>query len=133
MPSPPPVIVTGDPSATNGAAAMQTKRFLQVTNNTGSRLQIFALYWSEDDNGTGTWLPAADMDGANQPISATLEPGDTYKLAAADSTKVLTSRVRVWAKTDSKQWMKYQSEDLVLVDRPYQADKPTIFPMQFGQ
>ena len=111
---------------------MQTKKYLQVTNNTGSRLQIFALYLDEDDKGQGAWLPAADKDGANQPITATLEPGETYTLATGDGSKVLTGRVRVWAKTESKQWMKYQTEDLVLVDKPYPAGQPAAFPLQFG-
>ncbi|HLW68798.1 MAG TPA: hypothetical protein VKS79_26005 [Gemmataceae bacterium] len=132
-PPAPPVIVGSDPLAGNNAAALQTQKYLQVTNNTASRLQVFALYLGDDGKGQGAWLPAPDKDGANQPITATLEPGETYTLVASDSTKVLTSRVRVWAKTDSKQWLKYQSEDLVLVDKPYQADRPGTFPMQFGQ
>jgi hypothetical protein len=133
VPSNPPVIVPSDPAGGNAAAAaVQTKKYLQITNNTGSRLQVFALYLGEDDKGQGVWLPAADKDGANQPITATLEPGEAYTLTSSDSAKVLTSRVRVWAKTDSKQWMKYQGEDLVLVDKPYQAVQPAVFPLQFG-
>ena len=61
-PPAPPVIAADDPLlAGNDAAAMQTKKYLQITNNTGRRLQVFALYLGEDDKGQGMWLPA---DGA---------------------------------------------------------------------
>jgi len=29
--------------------------------------------------------------------------------------------------------MKYQLEDLILVERPYQANEPATFPLQFGE
>jgi len=133
LPSAPTVIVSSDPASGNDGTAMQTKKYLQVKNNTGSRLEICAMYLSANDKGKSVWLPEADEDGENQPVTATVEPGQTYTLAASDGTKVLTSRVHIWAKTDAKQWMKYQNEDLVLVDKPYRSAKPAVYAMQFGQ
>jgi len=129
----PPVIITVSPTPDDSSVAVQTMKYVKVKNNADTKLQVFALYLGQDEKGKGVWLPAADKNGANQPMNTTLEPGQEVTLAVNDSDKVLTSRVRIWAQTDSKQWLKYQSEDLVLVDKPYKADKPDTFAMQFGK
>jgi hypothetical protein len=121
------------PSADVPTAAWQNKKFLQVKNNTSGVMQISLAYLGESGNGQATWMPAAGSDGVNQPLTFTLAPGQESLLSLTASEKLLTSRVRIWAQTATKSWMKYQAEDLILVDRPYQAGQPAIFPLQFGE
>jgi hypothetical protein len=125
-----PLIVT--PSADVPTSTRQDKKYLRVKNNSAGPMQISLVYLDESGDNQAAWMPAAGPDGINQPLTFNLERGQESLLSLRGTDRLLTSRVRIWAKSGTKSWMKYRDEDLVLVDRPYEAEQPATFPLQFG-
>jgi hypothetical protein len=144
--SPPPVVVTQPPvviaepsgtvilPSTDAPVALpwQTKKYLRVKNNTGAELRVSLVYLADDGAGNSAWMPAANKEGANEPVSYVFKPGEESLLAVPNAGNILTNRVRIWATSDTKKWLQHQKEDLVLVNEAYRAESPTTHPFVFG-
>jgi hypothetical protein len=91
------------------APVKQTRRFLRVINNTKEELTVYVQYRTLTADNQFAWLPAPD-----QAATWTIQAGGAYYLSVK-GVKIDASRVRIWAKSATGQWLKYKTQDLWLV------------------
>src|SRR5262245_5535428 len=115
---------------------MQTRRFLQVTNETGENLTVCVQYRTVTDQNNWRWYPA-DPSASAEALVYELAPGATAYLED-EGWQIRASRVRIWAVAASGQaWMQYRGEDLWLVPEThngiqcYPAPEMETFPFTF--
>jgi hypothetical protein len=93
----------------------QTQRFLKIRNETNEPILIHFQYRTQRGE-DWVWFPADPKKSAE---SATLQiPPLKEAYAEVDQNRVLSSRVRLWAKSTSKsgtEWLEYKDQDLWLV------------------
>jgi len=120
--------------------APHTQRYLKIKNDTKDTLTIYVQYRTQDKSEQWVWLPANPTQSA-QAVTQSLAPGKET-LAEVEKNPILSSRVRLWAKSTSggAQWLEYKDHDLWLVpevdrDKPkdhiYYAPKTETFVFAF--
>jgi hypothetical protein len=106
-----PISVTEGPS--EQAPVVQVSRLLRFKNETGEKLKIFVQYNGLTENGEWDWFPTAPTTKAKA-LEFTVEPGEeTYFFDG--ERPIDASRVRIWAESSGKKWLRYKNEDLWLV------------------
>ena len=117
----------------------QTERYLRIKNETTQPLNVFIQY-RKPKGEDWVWFPA-DPKKSAQAITQVVPPG-AETMAEVDQDPILTSRVRLWAKsaTGGTQWLEYKDQDLWLVpevdgtnskDHVYYAPKAETFKFVF--
>jgi len=101
-------------ASTEESAPLQTKRYLRVSNLTGETLLV-NVQWAE----------------INQPLTWTIKPDQVTYLAIND-VPLAASQVRIWARSERRQWNTNKDEDLVLVPTPYRSDRLDTFTYDFN-
>jgi hypothetical protein len=132
----PPVVVAEAPSAEQEEpeAVTQTRRYLKVKNDTGSKLTVWLHYRTLTTGDEWKWFP---KDG-RKAVRYELDPGEETYLCH-EGWKVNASRVRIWAETASGEQMdEYKDQDLWLVpedeegERSYSAPQMEDFTFAFS-
>jgi hypothetical protein len=96
-------------------AVLQTQRYLKIKNETNEILTVFVQYRTEVQPDEWVWLPADPKKSTNAVTQQVLPGKEIY--AEVDKNRILSSRVRLWAKANSKgtEWLEYKDQDLWLV------------------
>jgi hypothetical protein len=93
-------------------AVPQTKRFLKVKNDTGTRVTVVLQYRAKQ-GGSWVWLPAAP--GASAKAVSFEVPAGKELYLAVGGERIAASRVRLWAFSSETEWDDYRNRDLWLV------------------
>src|SRR5262249_21329331 len=101
----------GGGDAGNAANAYDT-RFLRLKNATGENLSVFVQYYTLNDQNEWVWLP--NPPGGERVIEFQIEDGADTNLFV-DGWRLNANRVRIWARSGTKQWDGYRDRDLELV------------------
>jgi hypothetical protein len=91
----------------------QTCRYLRVTNATREKITVWIQYRTQDDRGRWAWYPA-NPKGSERAVRVALDPGETVDLTD-QGWRVSASRIRFWARSQSRQWVTFKEADLWLV------------------
>jgi hypothetical protein len=112
--------------------ARQNQRYLKIKNDTNQTLTVFLQYRTSQAD-TWVWLPNDPKKSAE---SLTLSiPAGQEVYAEVDKNRVLSSRVRLWARStapNGQQWLEYKDQDLWLVpevdrDNPQDKSKEHVY------
>lgn len=112
------------------AAVPQMERYVRLENKTDEKLAVSLLYRTRDEQGRWVWLP--DAPGGERVMNFTLGPGQVLDL----TNKVSASRIRVWARSASRNWSDFQDKDLLLVPEPegmYLTSRMETFSFTFDR
>lgn len=107
-----------DTSADDGQAegseesAWQTTRSLRVANATKEKVTVYVRVRAQNDDEEWVWYPG--QPGGDKVLAYDLKPGQTLDLTD-QGWKVNGSRVRLWAKSASRQYAAFRDKDLWLV------------------
>jgi hypothetical protein len=125
---------TVTPSTGAGKKQAQEQRFLKVTNGLGKPLTIWVQVYTRDDQGGGTWLPAAPGRSAKA-LSYPLAAGQTTTLSL-NGRKLAASKIRFWVQWQGGEYSQYRNRDLWLVpevdadgNHVYYAPKMGTYPL----
>jgi hypothetical protein len=117
-----------------------TQRYLKIKNDTKDTLTVYVQYRTQDKSEQWVWLPVNPKQSA-EAVTQSLAPGKEI-LAEVEKNPILSSRVRLWAKSAAggTQWLEYKDHDLWLVpevdrekpkDHIYYAPKTETFVFAF--
>jgi hypothetical protein len=113
--------------------AYQYEKLLVVKNDTKEEVQFFILYHTV----AGGWAPSSP-DKVEQVVAVGLKPGEAYILN--DGMKHLSAnKIRIWAKSATKEWRDHFASDLWLVDldasgqRRYPGEEMDIYAFQLKE
>jgi hypothetical protein len=105
------------PKSTNDAspeqAVEQTQRYLQLKNDSGSKLKVWLQYHTLGAKNTWSWVPA-DPATSDKTLTFELEAGQEGYVQQ-QGKKITANRVRLWAKSETGQWLEFKDTDLWLV------------------
>jgi hypothetical protein len=91
----------------------QTRRFLQVKNDSDAPFTVMVQYRSKTEDGLWVWVPAAPEE-SQKALRFQVAPGQAMYLEV-NGKRLATSRVRLWAVSARKSWNDYRTTDLWLV------------------
>jgi hypothetical protein len=89
-----------------------TTRYLRVGNDTNEAVDIFVQYKTTTEQGD-QWFPA-DPANSDEAIGVSLAPGESADIKEGD-WRVNASAVRIWAKSPTREWNMFKTQDLPLV------------------
>lgn len=114
----------------------QTRRYLHVKNNTGEQLAVYLQFRAPDERGEWIWLPA-NPGASREALTFELAAGQEGPLEYSGAP-ISASRVRIWAESASRKWVKFHDQDLWLVSevdadgqRVYYSAAMETFPFTF--
>jgi hypothetical protein len=128
-----------DDSEAGDQPVKQTRRYLQLKNDTGSKLTVYLQYRTQTDKGDWQWFPA-DPRQSTEALRFELAAGQETYLEDNGWT-INASRVHIWAVADGgDQWSEYKDKDLWLVpefdqagNHYYLAPAMETYPHTFGR
>ncbi|MBI3410372.1 MAG: hypothetical protein HY040_18700 [Planctomycetes bacterium] len=98
---------------TSAETTFQVERQLKVVNETKEEVEFFILMHTLDE-GKWSWEPAAP-GSPKETISFVLAPGEAF-VVGEDNELFTANKIRIWAKSATKEWRQYEGTDLWLID-----------------
>lgn len=109
-----------------------SERNFRVTNNSGQAVEVF-VQWQTKRDGSWTWLPGSP--GSNKNTSYALASGQSLNLDDPTHQPFMlqAKQLRMWAKSTkgkSNTWDHWQTHDLELAAKAYEASEMDVFELQ---
>jgi hypothetical protein len=117
-------------SVASSATALQTTRYLRLANARDEPVTVSLQYCTQTEDGSTIWVPG--LPGADDTITFDMPPGATLDANDGD-WRINASRVRIWAKSPTTDWLTFRTTDLWLVpeeingQHAYEADDLQVF------
>ena len=108
----------------------QTRRFLQVKNESDTPYTVLVQYRSKTEDGLWVWVPA-DPEESQKALRFQVAPGQAMYLEV-NGKRLATSRVRLWAVSAKKSWNEYRTTDLWLVPETDEAGEHVYMAPEVG-